>query len=311
MSPRVLVTGANGFVGGYLCRELADHGYDVVCGVSESGGLPWPAREFDLTNAESVDGLVAWAGKIDCVVHLAAIAYLLEAAKSPVGVMDVNLAGTIRLIESVQRRAAGARILFVGSGEAYGKPERLPVTEDHPLRPGNPYAISKAAADQFCAYAAATGVNVMRARPFNHSGAGQPDGVVLSSFARQIAEMEAGTREPVMRVGNLEAIRDFSHVRDVVRAYRLLLEKGRAGEAYNVCSGQSYRIKDLLDALLGLTKVRVSIETDPARMRVVDVPEVRGSHDKLTAETGWKPTIPMQELLQELLDHWRKHHRDA
>lgn len=311
MSPRVLVTGANGFVGGYLCRELAGNGYDVVCGVSDSGGLPWPSREFDLTDAKSVDDLVGWAGTIDCVVHLAAIAYLLEAAKSPVGVMDVNLAGTIRLIDSVQRRAAGARILFVGSGEAYGKPERLPVTEDHPLRPGNPYAISKAAADQFCAYAAATGVNVVRARPFNHSGAGQPDGVVLSSFSKQIAEMEAGLREPIMRVGNLEAIRDFSHVRDVARAYRLLLDKGRAGEAYNVCSAQSYRIKDLLDALLGLTKVRVSIETDPARMRVVDVPEVRGSHDKLTAATGWTPSITMQELLQELLDYWRKHCRDA
>lgn len=310
MNRRVLVTGANGFVGGYLCRELADHGYDVVCGVSGPGALPWPSWEFDLADAASVDELVAWAGKIDGVVHLAAIAYLLEAAKSPAGVMDVNLAGTIRLIDSVQRRAPGVRIVFVGSGEAYGKPERLPVTEDHPLRPGNPYAISKAAADQYCAYAAATGVNVVRARPFNHSGAGQPDGVVLSSFSKQIAEMEAGLRAPVMRVGNLEAIRDFSHVRDVVRAYRLLLEQGRAGEAYNVCSGQSYRIKDLLDGLLGLTKVRVTVETDPARMRVVDVPEIRGSHAKLTAETEWKPTISMQELLQELLDYWRKHCRN-
>ncbi len=311
MDRRVLVTGANGFVGGYLCRELASNGYDVVCGVSGPGALPWPSREFDLADTKSVDDLVAWAGAIDYVVHLAAIAYLLEAAKSPIGVMDVNLAGTIRLIESVQRHAPAARMLYVSSGEAYGKPDHLPITEYHPLRPGNPYAISKAAADQFCAYAAIAGANVVRARPFNHSGAGQSDGVVLSNFARQIAEMEAGVREPILRVGNLEAIRDFSHVRDVVRGYRLLLEKGRTGEAYNVCSGQAYRIADLLDTLLGLTKVRVKIELDPERMRVVDVPEVRGSHTKLTTETGWKPSISMQELLQELLDYWRKHHRDA
>ncbi len=305
MTRRVLVTGANGFVGGYLCPHLAGNGYEVLCGVSGAPTQAPAAREFDLSDATSVDGLVQWADQPQVVVHLAAIAYIPEAAKSPASVMDVNLLGTIRVLEAVRRHAPGARVLFVGSGDAYGQPERLPMTEDQPLRPVNPYAISKAAADHYCAYAAAAGLDVVRARPFNHGGAGQSDGVVLSSFARQIAEMEAGTRPPVLHVGTLETIRDFTHVADVVRAYRLLIERGKKGDAYNICSGKSYRIQELLDGLLGLTKVRVEVRLDRERLRPVDVPEVRASHGKLSAETGWEPEIPVQTLLADLLNHWR------
>jgi len=305
MNRRVLVTGANGFVGGYLCPHLAENGYDVVCGVSGGAAPMYPARNFDLCDPSSVDGLVQWADAPDAIVHLAGIAYIPEAAKSPAGVMDVNLLGTVRLIEAMRKHAPRARVLYIGSGDAYGRPERLPMTEDQPLRPVNPYAISKAAADHYCAYAAAAGIDVVRARPFNHGGAGQGDGVVLSSFAKQIAEMEAGKRAPVLHVGTLETVRDFSHVADVVRAYRLLIERGKVGEAYNVCSGISHRIQDLLDALLGLTKLRVEVRLDRERLRPVDIPEVRASHDKLSAETGWRPEIPAQRLVGELLDYWR------
>jgi GDP-4-dehydro-6-deoxy-D-mannose reductase len=309
MKRRVLVTGANGFVGGYLCPHLAQNGYEVSCGVSGSPVQSFASRDFNLSDAASVDALVQWAAKPDIIVHLAAIAYIPEAAKSPAGVMDINLLGTIRVLEAVRNHTPGTRVLFVGSGDAYGRPERLPMTEDQPLRPVNPYAISKAAADHYCAYAAAAGLNIVRARPFNHGGAGQSDGVVLSSFAKQIAEMEAGTRPPVLHVGTLETIRDFSHVSDVVRAYRLLIERGKTGEAYNVCSGTSHRIQDLLDALLGMTKVRVEVRLDRERLRPVDIPEVRATHEKLTAETGWQPEIPAQKLVGELLDYWRAQNR--
>jgi len=305
MKRRVLVTGANGFVGGYLCPHLAGHGYEVVCGVSGAAMPSFASREFSLTDATSVEDLVKWADKPQAVVHLAAMAYIPEAAKSPAGVMDVNLLGTIRVLEAVRKHAPGARVLFIGSGDAYGRPERLPLTEDQALRPVNPYAISKAASDHYCAYAAAAGQDIVRARPFNHGGAGQSDGVVLSSFARQIAEMEAGQRPPVLHVGTLETIRDFSHVSDVVRAYRLLLERGKTGEAYNVCSGNSYRIQDLLDGLLRLTKVQVEVRLDRERLRPVDIPEIRASHAKLSAETAWAPEIPAQNLLAELLEYWR------
>ena len=304
MKRRVLVTGANGFVGGYLCPHLAENGYDVLCGVSGANVRECPSREFDLTDAASVDALVEWA-KPDVVVHLAGIAYIPQAAKSPANVMDVNLNGTIRVLEATRKHAAAARVLFVGSGDAYGRPERLPMTEDQPLRPVNPYAISKAAADHYCAYAAAAGLDIVRARPFNHGGAGQSDGVVLSSFARQIAEMEAGTRPPILHVGALDTIRDFTHVSDVVRAYRLLVERGKKGEVYNICSGKSYRIQELLDGLLSLTKVRVEVKLDRERLRPVDIPEVRASHAKLHAETGWSPQVPVQTLLSDLLGYWR------
>lgn len=307
MSKRVLVTGANGFVGGHLCPHLAKHDYEVVCGVSGAHTLEYPAREFVLSEADSVNALVEWAGQVDCVVHLAAIAFVPDAAKSPAGVLDVNLLGTVRLVEALQRHAPKARILFVGSGEEYGRPQNLPVTEDHPLNPTNPYAISKTAADQYCAYAAAaTGAPIVRARPFNHSGPGQADVYALPSFARQIAEIELGKRSPQLKVGNLQAIRDFTHVADVVRAYRLLLERGRPGEAYNICSGKGHTIQSVLDELIRLAKAQVEIRVDSERLRAAEVPEVRGSCAKLTAETGWTPVIPLDWIVRDVLNDWRQ-----
>jgi GDP-4-dehydro-6-deoxy-D-mannose reductase len=221
--------------------------------------------------------------------------------------MEVNIKGTINLVTAVQDHNPKARFISVGSAEVYGPPMYLPIDEKHPLNPVNPYAISKAAADHYCAYISkATGMDIIRMRPFNHSGPGQADQFVLSSFARQIAEIEAGHAEPVLRVGNLDAARDFMHVNDVIRAYELAALHGKGGEAYNVCSGNAQNIKDALDILLGLSNRKISVEVDPERMRPIDVPMVAGSYAKLKADTGWEPSIPFEEVLSDLLDSWRK-----
>lgn len=306
MSGRVLVTGAEGFVGRHLCAQLATAGYEIIAGVGHMNSAIPGSRHFDLCEAASVERLVKDAGALTAVVHLAAITFVPDAERSPSSVMDVNLLGTIRLLDAIRRHAPAARALIVGSSEAYGPPQFLPVTESHALCPANPYAISKAAADHYGAYMhAAAGLDVVRARPFNHSGPGQADAFVLSSFAKQIAEIEAGRREPVLHVGNLDVARDFSHVTDVVKAYQGLLKDGRAGEAYNVCSGDSVRLSDVLDRFLALTSTRIEIQTDPERLRKVDILDVRGSHAKLTADTGWQPRIPFDQILRDLLDYWR------
>jgi GDP-4-dehydro-6-deoxy-D-mannose reductase len=306
MTRRALVTGAEGFVGGHLRRRLADAGYEVLSGVGIDDNSVPNRRHFDLCDPSSVNDLVKWASPVDVVVHLAAITFVPDAARSPERVLDVNLLGTVRLLDAVQRHAPNARMLFVGSSEAYGPPQALPTTESHPLAPANPYAISKAAADEYCGYLhQATQLDVIRARPFNHSGPGQADSFVLSSFARQIAEMEMGTRDPVLHVGNLDVARDFSHVTDVVDAYLALVESGRTGEAYNICSGEAVTLRGILDRLTTRTDVEIETRVDPARLRKIDIPEIRGSHEKLTADTGWNPQRTLDCLLDDLLTYWR------
>ncbi len=308
MTRRALVTGAEGFVGGHLRARLSAAGFDVVPGVGIDNTAIPNAIRFDLCDTSSVDNLVRRAAPVDCVVHLAAITFVPDAARNPDRVMDVNLSGTIRLLDAVQRHAPDARVLFVGSSEAYGPPQSLPVAESHPLAPANPYAISKAAADLYCAYLhRAAGLDIVRARPFNHSGPGQPDSFVLSSFARQIAGVERGSRPPIMRTGNLNVARDFSHVADVVDAYLGLIESGRSGEAYNICSGTALPLRSILDRFLAMTDKKIEVETDPDRLRNTDIPEIRGTHDKLTADTGWSPRRTLDDLLADLLAHWRAH----
>lgn len=301
MSRRALITGAAGFVGGYLKTHLQDRDWTVVTSDYNAGDIP-----CDFSQPDNIARLVAEAGDVTHVFHLAARTFVPDAMRDPCPTFDVNLEGTIHLEVALRKRHPDARLLFISSGEVYGVPQRLPLDEEHPLNPGNPYAISKTAADHYCAFAAkAYQAKIIRIRPFNHSGAGQADNFVLSSFARQVAEAEAGIREPVLKVGNLAAARDFSHVRDVVRAYEMLAREGEPGEAYNVCSGKSTVIQKALDFLVAQSAVAVTVEQDPDRMRPVDVPEVRGSHDKLTACTGWTPALNVEDVLRDLLEHWR------
>ena len=306
MSGRVLVTGSSGFVGLQLFTHLESRGYEVFGCDQAAAENQTQRRVCDITDTTSVEEIVQWAAPVDFVVHLAAVTFVPESTRSPAQVVDVNLLGTIRLIDALRRHAPEARLVFVGSSEVYGPPQETPVTEEHDFSPGNPYAISKAATDHYCRFRSQNdGMDIVRMRPFNHSGPGQPARFVLSSFARQIAEIEAGNRDPAIKVGNLEAVRDFTHVDDVVRAYTSALQDGRPGEAYNICSGESHRIGDALEALVAMADVEISIEVDPERLRPIDVPEIRGSHEKFTRDTGWRPTKSFETILADLLGYWR------
>ena len=303
MTGRALITGAGGFVGQRLTKHLTATGWDVVpCAFPETPGM----IPCDVTDGRSIAAALEQAGALTHVFHLGAIAFVPEAAEDPTRAMDVNLNGTIRLCEALRNGATPPRLVFIGSAESYGPPQYLPVDEKHPLNPGNVYAISKTAADHYCAGLSKAGVlDIVRMRPFNHSGPGQSDQYVLSSFARQLAVIEAGQGEAVMRVGNLDAARDFLHVDDVLRAYALAALNAPAGAVYNVCAGQSYAIREALDRLLAMSAVSIRVEQDPARMRPSDVPDVRGSHDTLTADTGWTPEIDFDTVLHDLVDYWR------
>lgn len=300
---RALVTGATGFVGRRLTAYLADRGWDVVgCGIPPEPGV----LACDVRDEAQLDEVLEAAGKVSHVFHLAAIAFVPQATREPDLAFSVNLQGTIRLIQKMLARIPRARLLFVSSSEVYGPPQQLPMDEAHPLNPGNPYAISKMAADLYCSFSArAHGLDVVCARPFNHSGAGQTGDYVLPNFARQIATIEAGQKPSVIDVGNLEAARDFSHVTDVLRAYEALALKGHSGEAYNICSGSAVTIHEALNLLLSMAKCPIEVRQDPARMRPSDVPVAYGSSEKLRAHTGWTPETSLKDLLQELLDYWR------
>lgn len=303
MTGRALITGAAGFVGRRLATRLRENGWDLVL-----SGLPAAPGMLpcDMRDGSSVARLVRDAGEVTHVFHLAAIAFVPEAENDPIRTMEVNLNGTIHLCEALRECPSPPRLLFVGSADAYGPPQTVPVTEDHPLNPANAYAISKAAADHYCArLVRANAFECVRLRPFNHTGPGQSEHYVLSSFARQIAAIEAGLHAPVVHVGNLEAARDFLHVDDVLRAYELAALHAPPGEAYNICSGRSVRIQEALDRLLAMSAAPIEVRQDLARMRPSDVPEVRGSHDKLTEATGWRPEIEFDTLLRDLLDFWR------
>ena len=303
MNKRALVTGAGGFVGTRLTRHLEGQGWEVVRSghPAVTGMIP-----CDFQDDRAVRALVADAGPLTHVFHLAAIAFVPDAERDPVRAMDVNLNGTIRLCSALRDVAAPPRLIFIGSSEIYGPPQALPMTEAHPIAPANTYAISKAAADHYCAYLSRIrALDIVRMRPFNHAGPGQADSYVLSSFARQIAEIEARLRAPMLETGNLEAARDFLHVDDVLRAYEAAALHAPGGEAFNVCSGQAQPIQSALDQLLALSSATIEVRHDPARMRPSDVPEVYGSSAKLTEMTGWRPEIAFDTLLRDLLNYWR------
>ncbi len=310
---RYFITGIAGFVGRHLAAHLTAEGHEAVgCGLP-AGRRPeaFPAgveiHEADVCQRERVRTLIKEV-RPDRIAHLAARSSVAESLRDPEGTFAVNAGGTVSLLEAAAAAAPGARILVIGSAEAYGevREEDLPLTEDRPLRPLTPYGISKAAAEQVARFYGRTrGLEVTVARAFNHTGPGQEPTFVCSDFARQIARIEAGQARAVLRVGDLTARRDFSDVRDVVRAYVLLLEKGNSGEVYNVCSGKAWSIGETLEILRGQAGRPIAVEADPTRGRSEDVPVLVGSYAKLQGATGWSPRIPLERTLGDLLDYWR------
>jgi len=289
----LLLTGANGFVGQYVQAAMP-------C-------VPLPDG-LDLRDRAALTAAVA-AIAPDAVLHLAAQSFVPASFENPHETFDINFTGTLNLLEALQAAEFRGRVLFVGSGDIYGRvPEAaLPVREDQPLRPRNPYAVSKVAAEALCyQWSQTSGFEIVMVRPFNHIGPGQSPRFAIADFAKQVMEIRLGRRAPVLRVGDIDVTRDFTDVRDVVRAYGLLLERGRNGEVYNVCSGREHSIRDLLRQLIALAGVDARIEQDPTRLRPAEQRRMVASFDLLHRDTGWQPLIPIEQSLQDLLNDWEK-----
>ncbi len=313
---RVLITGAGGFVGGHLVDHLLTlPGLALHAAVLNPpghnprlDGRPVVQHQVDLRDARAVRALIDTV-QPDRVFHLAAVADVAQSFRDPWGTLENNIVAQVNLQEALLHSGADTRVLIVSSGEIYGAaggtPE--PIDESYPFEPASPYSVSKVTQDMLgLQYYIAHRMPIIRARPFNHIGPSQKGGFVAADFASQIAAAEAGQREPVMDVGNLAAERDFTDVRDVVRAYHLLLEHGTPGEAYNVCSGVGHSIQELLDILLSYSTIPIEVRQDPARMRPSDVPRRVGDASKLRACTGWEPTIPFERTLLDILNDWRQ-----
>jgi GDP-4-dehydro-6-deoxy-D-mannose reductase len=303
---RVLVTGAGGFVGPHLRAALQAAGHEpwATDRNTAPGSFQVPC---ELTDADAARALFERV-RPEAVVHLAGLSSVAYSFAHPQEVLSVNLGIACNVLEAVRQVTPRARVLLVGSAEQYGAvPEvEQPIRETQPFRPASPYAVSKVAQEYLALqYGATYGLDVVCARSFNHSGPGQTDRFVLPGFARQIVAAERGVAAPLLRVGNLDVRRDFLDVRDVVRAYVALLGRGTAGEAYNVCRGEAYRVRDLLDAMLRAARVAMQVETDPARLRAGEIPVLCGDGSRLRTATGWEPRLRMDDTLRDLLDDWR------
>jgi GDP-4-dehydro-6-deoxy-D-mannose reductase len=292
---RVYITGARGFVGRRLVAHLRARGHSVA----------GADRETDVCDAQALAAEIATATP-EAVVHLAAQSSVAASLRDPDGTFRINYQGSQNLLESVEQTAPRARVLLVGSADQYGgQPPGAPaLRETDPLSPGSPYARSKAAAEQLGHGWNERGGNVVMTRSFNHTGPGQADHFVAPSFARQVAEIAAGLRSPELRVGNLESIRDFLHVDDVIDAYASLLEPAAAPGVYNVASGEPHTIRELLDALIALARIAPRIEIDPDRVRPTD--QLLGDASKLQRTTGWRAQRSFGQLIEDLAGDWRE-----
>ncbi len=315
---RVLITGITGFAGSHLADYILNNHPDVEV----FGTIRWRSRKENILHIEEKIGL--FEGdlkdmvslkkclaeiKPDRIFHLAAQSFVPTSWNCPAETFSINAIGQINLFEAILSLNFNPKIQVAGSSEEYGlvTPDELPMKETNSLRPLSPYAVSKVAQDLLAwQYFKSYSLKTVRTRGFNHTGPRRGEVFICSTFAKQIAEIEKGKREPVIYVGNLEAKRDFTDVRDIARAYWLTLEKGIEGEVYNIGTGKAYAMKDVLDMLLSLSKANVKVEVDPQRLRPSDVPILISDSSKFVKQTGWKPEIPFRDSLQDLLNYWRE-----
>lgn len=304
---KVLVTGANGFVGNHLVKELADNGYEVIGigGAQGSAGQSPYIKTYltlDLTDAAEAQK-IDFTG-VDFVVHLAGLAAVGPSFDSPYQYIATNIGIEINLFETAMAQKIFPRFLIISSGSLYDPKADLPLNELSRVLPNSPYAVSKIGQEQMGHYYNGRGFEVMIARPFNHIGPGQNLGFIVPDLTKQVIDVEKGLATEVM-VGNLEAKRDYTDVRDIARAYRLILEKGHAGAAYNICSGTALSGHEILALILKASGSNPPVNQDPAKMRPSDAPEIFGSHDKLAADTGWEPSIDISTTIKDVVADWR------
>lgn len=307
---KAFVTGIEGFVGHYLARHLRSQGIDVAGSYHDgslTAGLPpeCALHRLDLRDRAATAAVVA-AARPDRIFHLAAQSSAALSFKDPAATYDVNVGGLVNLLEAVRTAGLAPRFLLVSSCEVYGPTDgAVPIAETRPANPISPYAASKVAQEVVgLQHHRSFGLDLVVARSFPHIGPGQAPVFALPGFARQIAEIARGRQSAVIKVGNLQARRDLSHVQDVVDAYALLAEAGAAGEAYNVCSGATLSIEQALGRLLAFSGREIAVAVDPERLRPNDVPVLWGDNTKLRARTGWSPRRSVDDALRELLDHW-------
>ncbi len=313
---KALITGITGFAGSHLAELLLKENVDV------HGIQRWRSKsdnidhiknsihfhEADLLDAHSLYQVVDTV-RPNYIFHLAAQSYVQSSWASPANTLEVNIIGSVHLFEAVRKTDPNIVIQIACSSEEYGKvlPSELPIKETNPLRPLSPYAVSKLAMDYLgYQYFESYGLKIIRTRGFNHTGPRRGDVFSESTFARQIAEIEKGEIKPVVYVGNLEAKRDYTDVRDMVRAYYLSVQKCEPGEVYNIATGTTWKIMDVLDILLSMSKVKIAIEADPTRMRPSDVEVLIGDASKFKKITGWEPKISFKKTLEDLLNYWRE-----
>lgn len=309
---KALIIGGAGFVGNYLIKHLAQ---DLKWEVSVTKMSQEEIKDENVTKTydlnildkEQIESVLKHA-QPDYIFHLAAQSSVALSWKNPALTIDVNIKGSVNVLDVIRDMEIKPRILLIGSGEEYGyiKPEESPIIEENLPRPGNIYAATKACQNMIGSiYADAYDMDIMMVRAFNHIGPNQAPMFVVSDFCKQVAEIEKGEKEPIMRVGNLSAKRDFTDVRDVVRAYGLLIQHGKKGETYNIGSGKAIAIQEILERILKLSDKTIKEEVDPARLRPVDVPIIEADTAKVRTCTGWTPEIGLDRTLQETLDYWR------
>ena len=302
----ILVTGATGFAGGHLLDRLP--AASRIAAWSRPGGQRPAAHtraawsDVDLLDAQSVARAIE-ATRPSTIYHLAGAPHVGSSFSNPVPHLEINAIGTHNLLKALERIVPHARVVIVTSAMIY-KPSSEPHVEASPLLPNSPYGLSKMAQDRLAALAAAGGLDVVVARPFNHTGPRQDPSFAVPGFAQQIARIEAGQAEPVLRVGNLDAERDLSDVRDVVDAYEAIAARGTAGTPYNVCTGVLWRVGDLLEMLLSRARVPVRVEVDEARLRPIELPRLLGDNARIRG-IGWIPRIPIETTLDDVLEYWR------